>query len=197
MNCSNVIEIGNIILNSNFFGAFTGAIITGGIAICINRAETKERKKDKKETINKKIAVIRLHNKEMDKTLTNLIEINNEMASIPSPLDEGCFDEFGQYRGRIPSNKELKEYENELIPYQDEFIYLIKKVLQIFEDIISTDIDILNEEMFESFLSIKHELDHEITPWVLEKIELKELYLLDGEIKSLKKIIDDINKIVD
>ncbi|UJL45805.1 hypothetical protein KFZ58_15675 [Virgibacillus sp. NKC19-16] len=180
---------------STFTGALFGALITGIVAIFINRSESRRRKKEISESIDKKVTILHLYSEEINECLSILKNAIESLDEIGDPFADYTNEE-GQFIGNIPSPDQRDELEMQVWPHRNAICRSINRIIDILEEIKLVDIEVLRPGQFKRILCIKNHFNKHVEPLLKKNINEKIYYLNEKEVETLIKAFDEFHKIV-
>src|SRR5699024_8964884 len=128
----------------------------------------KKRANDIRDSIYKKVSVLRLYSEELNECLDNLTRALAVLKKIPDPIFDQT-DEAGIFRGPIPSNEQRAELEEQIGPPQREICISMNKIIDVLEELKLIDIEILKADQFKHVLHIKNNFNKQIEPLLTKR----------------------------
>lgn len=182
-------------INSNFFGALSGALITGLIAIGINLWDSNRRKKEKNALIEKKIELLKIYSDEINRLFKKIDEASKERDSYQDPITDE-FDEEGNYRGPIPNEEQWKIHEDMIRPSIEIIRESIIDLDKVLENMNYLDVDILNKKEIIGVYEFKNAYLKNINPLLKHQLNKQIPLITKKDLNMLKEYFDRFQNII-
>lgn len=180
---------------STFTGALLGALITGGLAIYINKQETNRIKEKEENDSTKTAKFINHYASLMIFEHDILVESWRQMESIPHPWDDVEFTkdaEGNDYPKWFPPQEEEKEYSIQIAPYKQGIRDAAKNYINYCNKLMELKVDNLDIESLDQYLETVIKLQVTILP-VIKDISESENSKIDIEdMNRMREIIEGL-----
>ena len=180
---------------SSFLGALLGALITGGLALYINKFQ--QNKNEERELLDSKKVLLIFHyySKVMINSFNKIQSNYEEYENLYNPFDdiEVFEDEKGYEHLSSPPDILFDIYKSETAPHLKVIKKESESILKEFEKVNSLNIYSLKLKELDVVLNFLNNFNSTVAPKLIDNIKLDYPYITPQERDAINKIFESIN----